>query len=179
MSEDKRSAEVLKAFSRLDLRTWHGLCQHTVLDHARRVFDVDDEFCGSGKLGTERRQTQWYAASCDGFPEGLRIWTTGNEIILIDTPGPDLEGGLDALLVALGSPQVKLDSYLGTLEIKQSEWVFPERGITVYLNPDNHVLLRIAVYGSVSLLKYEQTLRLNLKKTRLPLNRYRFEKEPQ
>ena len=177
MADDKNAIEVLKALARLDLHGWRGLSQHTLLDHARQVFDIDDEWCGSSMLGTDRRQTYWFTVTCDGFPEGLRIWTSGNEVILLDASSPDLPGGLDALLTALGSPQAQLDSYLGTLRIENSEWVFPERGITVFVNPDNHLLLRIAVYRPSKLSEYEQSLRLDLKKTRLPPLMHSIEKE--
>jgi len=177
MSGERNPVEALKAFASLDLHDWHGLPEHTQIDHARQVFDLDEEWNGSGKLGSARRQAYWYSAACDGFPESLRIWGSGNDVILLDAASPELPQALEDLLTVLGSPEVKMDSFLGTLPIKESEWVFPGKGITFYINPDNWKLLRIAVYKPIGLSEYKQFFRLDLKKTRLPLLRNRFVKE--
>ena len=172
MDNDRKVTEVLTALAALELNDWAGLHQDTVLDHARQVFDIEEEWCGTGRLGSEGKKTVWYSVSARGFPEGLRLWVSGGELLLVDAPHPDLPGKLDGLLAALGPPPERLDSYLGTLLIENSEWVYPERGLTVFVNPANRRLLRIAVYRPVSLSGYRENLRLNLKRVRLPLRRH-------
>lgn len=175
MNNDRKATEVLTALVALELNDWAGLHQDTALDHARQVFDIDEEWCGTGRLGSEGKKTVWYSVSTGGFPEGLRLWVSDGDLILVDAPHPGLPGSLDDLLAALGPPQERLDSYLGTLLIEKSEWVYPGRGLTVFVNPANRRLLRIAVYRPVSLSEYRENLRLNLKKVRLPLHGHKLE----
>ena len=147
---------------------WTGLSPGSTLEQAARVFDVDQDWHGSGRLGQQRRSVDWYGATGDGYPDGIRLWVENKNIVLADAKYPELTESLDAVLSSLGPPQKKLDAYLGTVLIEESEWVFSERGLSIFLDPENQELLRIAVYSPVALTTYEASLRLNLKQVRLP-----------
>ncbi|MEO1451468.1 MAG: hypothetical protein AAFV07_18195 [Bacteroidota bacterium] len=71
-----------------------------------------------------------------------------------------------ALLTALGAPAAKLDWYFGTLPMAETEWVYPEKGITLFLRDDLELVLHVALYASMTLEAYEATRRLNLRKRR-------------
>lgn len=175
MVNDSKVIEVLESLAALDLEQWAGLVQGTTLEHARRLFAIDEEWRGAGRLGSSGKKTEWYSIEAEGFPDGLRLWFRGNDLLLADARRPALPGGVDGLLASLGSPEARLDSYLGTLEIEESEWVYADRGLTIFVNPSNRRLLRIAVYRPASLAEYREALRLNLKRVRLPLQRRRME----
>ena len=147
---------------------WRGLVPGTTVDDAAAALDVDRSWTGAGVLGSERRPAAWFAASADGYADGLRVWTVDDRVVLIDAREVRLAGGVSSLLAALGAPAATLDSYLGVLEIPRSELVFPDRGLTVYVNPENRALLRIAVYAPATLDLYVRDLRLDLQQVRLP-----------
>jgi hypothetical protein len=174
MIDEKKATDVLKTLAALELGHWSGLRQNTSLDDARAVFSIDDQWHGSGRLGSESRRIDWYPVAAELFPEGLRLWVSGDHIVFIDAVRPELPGGLDKLMLALGQPPERLTSYLGTLPIENSEWVYPERGLTLFVNPVNQRLLRIAVYGPTSLQEYCKFLRLDLQRIRLPLSEQRI-----
>jgi hypothetical protein len=175
MVKDRKVIEVLQSLASLDLKHWTGLVQGTTLDHARQVFEVDEEWRGAGRLGSEGRKVEWYSVEAEGLQDGLRLWFTGNDLLMADARRPRLPVSVDELLASMGMPQARLDSYLGTLLIEKSEWVFADRGLTVFVNPPNHRLLRIAVYAPLGLDDYRAGLRLNLKRVRLPVRRHRVE----
>ena len=173
MNNRSNVIEVLKTFSVLALGNWQGLSGETSVDDARAVFGIDDQWHGTGKLGSDGNRRDWFSASAAHFPEGLRLWVDGDRLLLIDAVRPDLPGGFDALFEKIGQPSEELDSYLGTLPIRKSEWVYPERGLTLFVNPANRLLLRIAVYRPTSIEDYRKTLRLDLQRIRLPLGEMR------
>lgn len=169
MNNDNEATNVLEKLVALELKDWSGLPAGTLLKHAGEVFEVEEDWRGTGSLGSECRKTDWYAVAAERFVQGLRLWVRDGQLILIDAPLPDLPIELDELLDALGPPLKRLDSYLGTLLIENSEWVYPQRGLTLFVNPGNRRLLRIAVFQPVGIEAYRSTLRLNLQRVRLPL----------
>lgn len=171
MESERDTMNVLESLAALDLSNWTGLPGGISLEQAGERFAIDDDWGGTGQLGSARRQADWYAVEARGFPEGLRLWFSGPELILADARHPELSVELEELLAELGSPQARLDAYLGTLLIEGSEWVWADRGLTLYVNPANGRLLRVSVYRPCSLSDYEEALRLNLKRVRLPAPR--------
>lgn len=106
----------------------------------------------------------------EGYDKPVRIWLDGDQVLLIDAEYPELAtGGVPALIEAIGPPQAKLDAFLGTFMIPESEWVYAERGLTLYINPENNIPLRLAVYPPTTLDGYRERLRMDLQMRRLPM----------
>jgi hypothetical protein len=89
--------------------------------------------------------------------------------ILFDGMNPELAGGFAPLHQDLGEPADRLDWYYGTLPISGGEWVYPSRGITVFLNTTADKALHIALYRSTTLSEYQSKLRPHLQKKQRPL----------
>jgi hypothetical protein len=163
----------LRAFAGRDFRDWRGLAPNTSLTDVAAVLEVDD-WSGAGSLGSERREATWVNAAVEGFEHAVRVWLDENLVLLLDAESPTLATELPDLLRALGTPEAKLDSYLGTFPIPESEWVYPGRGLTLYVNPANGILLRLVVFAPTTLEVYRQHLRLDLQMRRLPLSEDRL-----
>ena len=93
-----------------------------------------------------------------------------NELVLFDGMNPELPGGFQRLFDELGAPAARSDWFHGTLEIPNGEWVYPERGITVFLNSSADKALHIAVYHPTHLENYFRTLRPHLRKEERPMS---------
>ena len=158
----------LQAFANRTLHTFTGLASPTLLDDVARVFNLDRSWHGQGLLGSAEHRTNWFNATAEGFARGVRAWVDDDAIILIDAADVSLPEPLPFLLDGLGEPDAKLDSFLGTLEIKGSEYVYPRRGLTLYVNPATAVLLRIVGFAPTSLEHYQRDLRLDLEMKLLP-----------
>lgn len=157
----------LRRFAARDFAGWSGLVPHTTVADIAAAFEVDDT-PQPATLGSEHRAAGWATVAAGGYPDGIRIWFDGIEVALLDGPDPELPGSLETLLGELGEPEARLDAYFGTLLLKGSEWVYPARGLTVYVNPANMLLLRLVAYAPASLDTYERHLRLDLQVTHLP-----------
>ena len=68
-----------------------------------------------------------------------------------------------------GSPAAQLDWYYGTLPIPGGEWVYPDRGITLFFSMETGKVLHLAVYHPTTLADYRSSLRPNLRKTMRPI----------
>jgi hypothetical protein len=90
-------------------------------------------------------------------------------VVLFDGMNPRLTGGLDPLLSDLGDPQARLDYCHGTLPVDRGEWVFPSRGVTLFVNTTGDAALHVALFRPVALQEYLRQLRPHLGKTLRPL----------
>jgi hypothetical protein len=153
-----------------DFREWHGLPEQASVEDLATISIVDAERRATGWLGESKRRTEWLPATVTGYDQGVRLWVEQglNRIVLLDVERPSLKTELDVLIDAIGAPVAKLDSYLGTFRLQDSEWIFASRGLTLYVNPETGALLRLAVYPATDLEKYRHNLRLDLQMTRLP-----------
>jgi hypothetical protein len=90
-------------------------------------------------------------------------------LVLFDGMNPELAGPFATLRDDLGTPAGRLDWERGTLKIRGGEWVYPERGITLFVDPDAaNTALHVAVYHVTTLDVYRRTLRPHLGKQLLP-----------
>jgi hypothetical protein len=158
-------ADALRAFAEHRFSNWRGLPACT-LDDVRAQWTLLDEEPHPGKIG--ETSGTWTAASVPGYDEPVQIWFEGQRVLLLLAEYPEFESW-PALLKQLGEPVERLDSHLSTLLIRGSEWIYPERGLTLYVNPENRALLRLAVYPPTTLARYQAELRLSFKRRRLPL----------
>ena len=110
-------------------------------------------------------------ATIRGYRESVRVWLDRDLVLLMDADSPTLDSDLPAILETLGTPEAQLDAYFGTLFLPKCEWVFPARGLTLYVNLEDRSLLRLVVYAATTLSTYRARLQLNLRTHRLPPDR--------
>lgn len=149
----------LKAFAWPHIEGWHGLPAGCEVSHVGKVLTVpDDGWRGSGYLGDIHRELSWLSASGGGFPDSVRVWLDGAHVVLMETPIRGKPADFRAAVAKLGPPAAKLDSYFN-VKMEKSEWVYPDRGLTLFVDPDDQIPLRIAVYAPTTLDDYRQRVR--------------------
>ncbi|HEY5921607.1 MAG TPA: hypothetical protein VIV11_08045, partial [Kofleriaceae bacterium] len=63
------------------------------------------------------------------------------------------------LAADLGEPEAKLDWNHDMLQMKGGEWVYSQRGITIFGRASGNAAIRIAVYQPTTLAEYKASLR--------------------
>ncbi|MDQ2807307.1 MAG: hypothetical protein M3Z04_10420 [Chloroflexota bacterium] len=114
-------------------------------------------------LGDKAEAAVFVLLDLPGYYRPLASFCAG-KLVLFDGTNPELAGGFAPLRANLGEPVARLDWYHGTLPIPAGEWVYPARGITVFVNTTAEEILHIALYRSTSLATYCSSLRPNLRK---------------
>lgn len=151
------SATALAAFARRDLLEWRGLPPRTSLPDV--PFSVDHDFTGTATLGNEYEPADWVAATADGFPDGIRVWTRGDRIIALDAQRMDLTDSAEKLLATLGEPEARWDASIGPMRVAESEWVYPGIGLTLYIDPETRRIDRVLGYEPTTLSTYAAMVR--------------------
>jgi hypothetical protein len=164
--EETACKAALRIWADRDFRRWRGLPAGCSLTDVTSVFPLLNDGVGMSILGEQN--ADFRMVMVDGYDSPVRVWSNDDHVLMLDVEFPQLSTSLDALLAELGEPEARLDSFLSTLRLEQSEWVYPSRGLTLFINPDNDVLLRLAVYSPTTLDAYKKELLMNLRTRRLP-----------
>ena len=152
-----------------DFKQSTGLPEGCLLSDLTEIGVQIKEGEGVARLG--QRKTNFRMLVVEGYEHAVRVWLAAEKVLLLDVKYPQIDPDLPTLVAQWGEPAAKLGSYLGTLLLPESEWVYPQRGVTLFINPKNNILLRLAVYPPTTLESYQERLRLNLQRKRLPQRR--------
>ncbi|MDH3600590.1 MAG: hypothetical protein OEU26_13220 [Candidatus Tectomicrobia bacterium] len=170
MSKENFTA-IRQAIKTRDFVGWNGLPASCAPSDLFDDFPVDPSDRPVRPLGELFQPSVFVLLDIDGYYRPTAS-IRDNELVLFDGMTPDLLGGFARLRDDLGGPAARLDWFYGTLEIPNGEWVYPERGITIFLNTSTDKALHIAVYQRTDLDNYVSTLRPNLRKKLKPLSRF-------
>jgi hypothetical protein len=168
MSHSNQTVQVLQVFAQLNFAGWQGLPEHATLADVVQLFPLNSDWTGAGRLGSDQDEHPYVYANIPGFETPVRVWLQDDEVTLMDVERPAAAGGLDVILRHIGAPDAAEDSYLGTLLLEKSEWIYASRGLTLFVNPENQTLLRLAIFCPSTLDHYLKHLRLNLEMSRKP-----------
>lgn len=151
-----------------DLRGWHGWPEDCTRAAVEERLGAPNPGEGRGFLGTERREHSYQTFAVKGAEEPVRVWSADGRPVMLDVEYPTLAVGWKDAASAWGEPDARLDFDWGHTPIQGGEWVWARRGVTVFINPANDALLRVALYRPVALDDYRRGWRLNLASRRFP-----------
>lgn len=146
---------------------WHGL---TVDCIGREVFPElppPHPIPVQRFLGDSFHSVDFYVLAIEGYYRPTAS-LEGERLVLFDGMLPDLGESLPSLLHDFGEPAARLDWYYGTLVMVGGEWVYPGRGLTLFLNTDRDRALHIALFAPATLADYLDHLRPHLRKRLRP-----------
>ena len=77
-----------------------------------------------------------------------------------------MSGWTAHVLEQLGPPALRLDNALGTVALPGSEWVYPDRGLTVFADEEDERVWRVALFAPSRPDEYEARYRVALGRRR-------------
>lgn len=149
--------EALRIIEQRDFVSWKGLPDCIVSD-IFTSFDMSKtglERLGSKKIRTKKRLVGpfgGYAYAVAFAREGRLILFQGLYLEMEETL-------VKTLVTALGEPESRERWWLGTAHMPNTEWIYPDRGITLFLNSAGNHLTYILLYAPTTLEYYMQYLR--------------------
>lgn len=155
---------------RLDLRNWPGLPTHCDWQDWTGPYPADWQQIYARPLGNTFRPAQQLNVKIEGFTNPHLYFVEGKAVLFEAMAGPILVA-FDTLLQDLGAPAARLDWDFGTLPLPGGEYVYPDWGITLFLNTDRDRALHVALYQPCTLDDYLAYLRPNFVLKRLPYRR--------
>lgn len=165
MSTNLECQKTLRQFASRDFSAWQGLASECRRVDLESLFPSDNDWTGSGMLGT--RSYDYFWSPVTGYENPVRVWLNGESVALLEVEAPEITNSRE-LLDELGEPDARLDAYRHTVRVPGGEWVYASRGLTLFVYPPDALIYHLAAYAGTSLEHYEQNLRPSLKVTKLP-----------
>jgi hypothetical protein len=116
-------------------------------------------------LGDRFEPARFRVLGRDGFYRPT-INVRDGAVVLFDAALPQVD--FLALMADLGEPEERHDYTFGTLPLDDGEWIYAQRGITVFVNAEPDRLLHVALYAPTTAAEYAGRLRPHLAKTARP-----------
>lgn len=151
----------LVLFANKEFTQWNGIPSQCSVSDVFSTFKPKMEDFAVGTLGSEYIRTSYKVCSVDNYAEPIEVWFRGDEIVKIEARYVNLSPDqFKAILQSFGEPVAQLDYYLGSALVSKAEWVFPERGISLFFNGDRTGVVKLSVYHPTSLDEYTRRIRV-------------------
>lgn len=112
-------------------------------------------------LGT--RTATWVILQLGGYYRPKASFVDG-AFVMFDAMNPELAVKGPELLKEFGAPAARENWWYGTLEMKRAAYVYPKRGITLFMNSETGRVLHVALYHPTNLAGWNSQLRPRLRK---------------
>jgi len=168
VGKDRSCEAALELLAASSFQAWQGLPLDCSIEDLTRHFGAPLGGPARAALGEDMLPTDFMVFQMSGQSRPLRAFEEQGRVLLLDQEYPVLGDDADTLRAALGAPEAQLDFPWNVLVLKEAEWVYPRRGLTLFINPDTRKILRWAVYAPTDLVTYKRRLRLQLAERELP-----------
>ena len=159
-------ASALQNFAARDFARWNGLPESCSLAEVTQQFSLMNDGHGLARLGKIKREFRMLVV--DDYDHPVRVWSDESRVLMLDVEYPSLLSGVADLLNHLGEPQAKFDYDWHMMRIEKSEWVYADRGLTLFLSSDDSRIFHLAVFPRTTMQGYEENFRLHLGERRFP-----------
>jgi len=156
----------LQNFASRDFTGWTGLPESCSLTEVTQKFRLMSEGYGLARLG--RTKQEFRMLVLEGYEHAVRVWSDGPRVLTLDVEYPNLASGLADLLNHLREPNAKLDYDWHTVRIEKGEWVYLDRGLTLFLESDQSTIFHLAAFPRTTMQGYQDNFQLHLGERRLP-----------
>ena len=145
-----------------DLTSWQGLPAGTRPADLEPAVEASDDAPAMAGLGLRKALVRYGALA--GTDVDAEVWVSpqSSEVWLVAIGDPPFAGTPEHVLQQLGPPPLRLDNALGSVPLPGSEWVYPERGLTVFADEEDGRVWRVALFTPSRPQEYEERYRVFL-----------------
>ena len=139
-------ATAWQAIKAREFRDWHGLPEGCAYEDFDSEFSrLRDEY-GQGGLGRKYVPARYRIHLAKGYDHHLKVWFREETISLIEIAYPTLPYPAGELLRRLGAPGLELDYHLDIMPVTKGAWVYPSRGLALFLDAGHGAVMGIALF---------------------------------
>jgi len=134
---------------------WQGLPSGCRVADLAPALDCDESLLGAAPLG---ERNALFLPALLGDEVTAQVWLDAEEedVVMVELEEPPFAATGAALTAAVGEPAARLDTWIGMLEADGGEWVWPERGLAAFVEPETDRVERLALFPPTTADGYEQ-----------------------
>ncbi len=149
---------LIDLLTRGDLEAWQGWptgCDWASLEAVANFAKPG----GHTIAGEKRHVTQVRRTTLSNLSSPLVVWHREGVVVRAYLQYPKIDDAAQ-FIKKLGEPRIKLDSYFATVPTlkAKSEWVYPSRGISLFMSTDQSKVVAVAVYPETTVERYKNEL---------------------
>jgi hypothetical protein len=150
-----------------DLAAWSGLPAGTAPEDLEPAVDAPDDAPAMAGIGLRKALVRYGELRGTGVEAEVWVAPDTAEVLLVAIGDPPFARDPAGVLAQLGEPALRLDNALGTVSLPGSEWVYPDRGLTVFADEEDERVWRLALFTPSSPEEYEERYRVRLGQRRI------------
>jgi hypothetical protein len=145
-----------------DLASWNGLPPGSRPADLEPAVDAPGDAPAMAGLGLRKALVRY--GGLTGTDVEAEVWVSpeSGEVWLVAIDDPPFAGPPERVLGQLGAPALRLDNALGSVPLAGSEWVYPDRGLTVFADEEDGRVWRVALFTPCRPEEYEERYRVFL-----------------
>jgi len=162
------AATALAALADTGLSGWPGLPEGRSPEDFAPVIDAPADAQALADVGMRKGLARFGELAPFAAPAQLFTSTDGAEVWVVAIDDPPFAGAPQLERERLGSPALALDSARGTVSLPGAEWVYPQRGLTVFADVVDARIWRVALFPRCTEEQYVELYRLGAGEHRPP-----------
>ena len=145
-----------------DLTSWTGLPAGTRTEDLEPAVAAPADAPAMTGIGLRKALVRF--GELAGTDVDAEVWVSPEsaEVWLVAIADPPFAGTPEDVLQQLGEPALRLDNALGTVPLAGSEWVYPDRGLTVFADEEDERVWRVALFTPCPPEEYAERYRVFL-----------------
>ncbi len=149
---------LVNALARADFGSWTGWPTGCDLTKLEETFTFAPTTTTS-VAGDNRQSIFVRRAELPGVAQPLVLWLRETTVVRASLRYPEVDDPAE-VIKRLGQPSTKLDAIFGSVPIPKpkAEWVYAERGVTLFMSADASKILAVAVYPASTVEQYKNEL---------------------
>ncbi len=151
------SIHALQQFDQRQFSDWHGLSPECTASDVANYAGGDLSQSGTHWLGEKKLAASFVSLAFQGYEDPVKLWFRGDQVVSLEAEYPQLDDA-KALLASLGKPDATLDFYFDIMLNQGGEYVFCEKGITLFMDSQREDAVKISVYPPMNLDDYKANL---------------------
>jgi hypothetical protein len=160
------ASDAIAALRDGDLSAWNGLPAGTAPADLEPAVDAPGDAPAMAGIGLRKALVRFGALAGTDVEAEVWISPESSEVWLVAIDDPPFAGAPHDVLQQLGEPALRLDNALGTVRLPGSEWVYPDRGLTVFADEEDERVWRVALFTPCPAEEYEERYRGSLGRRR-------------
>lgn len=158
MNDKLITEAAFRSVAELVFFAWRGFpASCSYLDFSSNFAPLTDAY-GESRLGRLSLLRRYRMHTPPGQSYSMQVWYENDSLLMVVITFPKLADKTQLLFDSLGEPSEKIDYHIDVGIIENGCWVYPNKGISIFVDTPGASVMKVALYKECSLEHYRDKL---------------------